>query len=125
MKFKLYLQTGALLLVKGKAMARTWGRDEGQMELKVYNLDLLGDAREKYITKLNLIVDADRMSEVSVRELGSLLQAAPGKCKVNVILNSPSTNTTVEAASKVLQVTLSEELVRGLEGLAEVKWTLN
>jgi DNA polymerase-3 subunit alpha len=125
MKFKLYLQTGALLLVKGKAMARTWGRDEGQMELKVYNIDLLGDAREKYITKLNLIVDADRMSEVSVRELGSLLQAAPGKCKVNVILNSPSTNTTVEAASKVLQVTLSEELVRGLEGLAEVKWTLN
>ncbi|MBK9515727.1 MAG: DNA polymerase III subunit alpha [Flavobacteriales bacterium] len=125
MKFKLYLQTGALLLVKGKAMARTWGRDEGQMELKVYNIDLLGDAREKYITKLNLMVDADRMSEVSVRELGSLLQAAPGKCKVNVILNSPSTNTTVEAASKVLQVTLSEELVRGLDGLAEVKWTLN
>jgi DNA polymerase-3 subunit alpha len=125
MKFKLYLQTGALLLVKGKAMARTWGRDEGQMELKVYNIDLLGDAREKYITKLNLIVDADRMSEASVKELGFLLQAAPGKCKVNVVLNSTSTNTTVEAASKVLQVTLTEELVRGLDGLAELKWTLN
>jgi len=65
------------------------------------------------------------MSEASVKELGFLLQAAPGKCKVNVVLNSTSTNTTVEAASKVLQVTLTEELVRGLDGLAELKWTLN
>ncbi len=54
LKFKLYLQTGALLLVKGRASARTWGRDEGQMEFKISSIDLLSDAREKYITKLNL-----------------------------------------------------------------------
>jgi len=52
LKYKLFLQTGALLLVKGRASARTWGRDEGQMEFKITSIDLLGDARDKYITKL-------------------------------------------------------------------------
>src|SRR5690606_1671676 len=48
MKFKLYLQAGTLLLLKGRAMERTWGRDEGQLEFKISSIDLLSDAREKY-----------------------------------------------------------------------------
>ncbi|MBL7951784.1 MAG: DNA polymerase III subunit alpha [Flavobacteriales bacterium] len=125
MKFKLYLQMGALLLVKGKAAARTWGRDEGQMELKVYSIDLLGDARDKYITKLNLKVDADRVDDALSRELGQLLKASPGKCKVTVQLVSAQENMALEAASKGFSVGLTEDLIRSLDGLADVSYTLN
>jgi hypothetical protein len=125
MKYKLYMQQGALLFLKGRASARTWGRDEGQMEFKINNIDLLSDAREKYITRLNVVVDADRVTADIAHELGQLLQASPGKCKVNFVLTSPSTNTTVEAAGKAHTVALTEELVRGLDGLMGLKWTLN
>ena len=125
MKFKLYLQTGALLLVKGKAMARTWGRDEGQMELKVYNIDLLGDAREKYITKLNLKLDADRVDDALARELGQLLKASPGKCRVSIQLVSEQEKMALEAPTKGISVAVSEDLIRSLDGLPEVSYTLN
>ncbi|HEY0978133.1 MAG TPA: DNA polymerase III subunit alpha [Flavobacteriales bacterium] len=124
MKFKLYLQTGALLLMKGKATARTWGRDEGQMELKVYNIDLLGDARDKYITKLNLKVDASRVDEASIRGLTDVLKASPGKCKVSVAVYSSPDNISVESTSKALNVSITEELTQRLNEMAELEWSL-
>jgi DNA polymerase-3 subunit alpha len=125
LKFKLYLQTGALLLLKGRASARTWGRDEGQMEFKISSIDLLSDAREKYITKLNLKLEAEHVDDNLVRELGQLLKASPGKCKVTFQVISQQENMAVEAPSKGLSVALSEELIRGLDSLAAVSYTLN
>ncbi len=125
MKYKLYMQQGALLLLKGRASARTWGRDEGQMEFKISSIDLLGDAREKYITKLILKLDAERVTDELAKDLGQLLKASPGSCKVNVQIVSQADELAVEAPSKGYSVAVTEELVRGLDGLAEVKWSLN
>ncbi len=125
MKFKLYLQPGALLLLKGKAMQRTWGRDEGQMELKVYNIDLLSDARDKYITKLNLRLDADRLDDSLAREIGELLKASPGKCKVNIQLVSELEKMALEAPTKGPGVAITEDLIRSLDSLTDVSYTLN
>ena len=125
LKFKLYLQTGALLLVKGRASARTWGRDEGQMEFKISTIDLLSDAREKYITKLNLKLEAERVDDNLARELGQLLKSSPGKCRVTFHVISQQENMAVEAPSKGLSVALSEELIRRLESLGAVSYTLN
>ncbi|MBS1582135.1 MAG: DNA polymerase III subunit alpha [Bacteroidetes bacterium] len=124
MKFKLYLQTGTLLLLKGRAMERTWGRDEGQLEFKIANIDLLGDAREKYITKLSLRLDAERVSDDLGRELAELLRANPGKCKVTVAVYSAAENLSVEAASKGLGISVTEALTQRLDAMADVVWTL-
>ncbi|MBK6541143.1 MAG: DNA polymerase III subunit alpha [Flavobacteriales bacterium] len=125
MKYKLYLQQGTLLFVKGRAAERTWGRDEGQMEFKISSMDLLSDVREKYITKLNLKLEAERVDDDLARELGLLLRSSPGKCKVSFQIASPHENMVVEAPSKGLSVTVSEDLIRGLDGLAQVSWSLS
>ena len=125
LKFKLYLQTGALLFVKGRASARTWGRDEGQMEFKIGQIDLLSDVREKYFTKLNLMLEAERVNDGLARELGALLKRSPGKCRVNFQIVSHQENLAIEAPSKGLSVAVSEELIRALEGLGDVAYTLN
>mgnify|MGYP006201387123 CR=1 FL=1 len=96
-KFKLYMDKGHLLLVKGRASARTWGRDEGQMEFKITNIDLLSDARDKYITKLNLKLEAERINDQLAKELGELLKASPGKCKVNFQIISQADGVAIEA----------------------------
>ncbi|HRH71233.1 MAG TPA: DNA polymerase III subunit alpha [Flavobacteriales bacterium] len=125
LKYKLFLQTGALLLVKGRASARTWGRDEGQMEFKITSIDLLSDARDKYITKLTLKLEAERINDTLARELGQLLRTSPGKCKVNVQLISQQEKMALDAPSKGISVGLTEEFVRALDTLTDVSYTLN
>ncbi|MBL8002135.1 MAG: DNA polymerase III subunit alpha, partial [Flavobacteriales bacterium] len=125
LKFKLYLQTGALLFVKGRASARTWGRDEGQMEFKIGQIDLLSDVRDKYFTKLSLKLDAERVNDNLTRDLGRLLRSSPGLCKVNVQVVSTTQNMAIEAPSKGIGVAITEDLIRGIEALGEVTYTLN
>jgi len=125
MRFKLYLQQGALLFVKGRASARTWGRDEGQMEFKITSMELLSDVREKYMNKLMLKLDADHANDELVRDLGQLIKANPGKCKVVVQLVSEADKLAVDLPSKGLAVAISEDLIVRLDGIAELSYTLN
>jgi len=125
MRFKLYLQAGTLLFVRGRASARTWGRDEGQMEFKIGSMELLSDVREKHLNKLTLTLDADRASDELTKELGQLIKANPGKCKVQVQLVSKAENMAVDLPSKSLSVGITEDLVLALDGLADVSYTLN
>ena len=121
LKYKLYLVQGTTLLVKGRAMERTWGRDEGQLEFKISSMDLLSDVREKHFTKLNVRIEAERVSEDLTRELAALFKEHPGKCKVNVSLFSAAENVTVDVPAKGVAVAVSEGLMLRLEGMADVE----
>ena len=125
MKYKLYLQTGTLLLLKGRAMERTWGRDEGQLDFKISNIDLLGDAREKYLTKLTLQIEAARVDDTLNRELAAILNTYPGKCKVMVALMDQAENVHVELPSKTHRVNLTSGLINRLDLLSGLNWTLS
>ncbi len=125
MKFKLYLQAGTLLLLKGRAMERTWGRDEGQLEFKISNIDLLSDAREKYITKLILKMDAARVNEELSRELSDILAENKGTCKVLISLVDSGENIMVDAPSKARTVAITNELTDRLDNLVDLKWSLS
>ncbi|QQR86263.1 MAG: DNA polymerase III subunit alpha [Flavobacteriales bacterium] len=121
LKHKLYLSTGTTLLLKGRASERTWGRDEGQLEFKFTSMDLLSDAKEKFFTKLNLRVDADRVSDDLTHELAALFKEHPGKCKVNVSLYSTAENVSVDLNAKAMTVGVSEELMDRLTTMADVE----
>ena len=66
-----------------------------------------------------------RMTDTIAQELGTLLKGSPGKCAVNLQVVSKHDNIAIEAPSKSLSVTVTEELVRGLDGITEVEWALN
>ena len=120
LKHKIYLSQGTTLLVKGRAAERTWGRDEGQMEFKITSMDLLSDVREKYFTKLNLRIEAERVSEDLTRELADLLKEHPGKCKVNLSLYSTAESVSVDLTAKAATIGVSEELMNRLAAMADV-----
>ncbi len=121
MKCKLYMVQGTTLLVKGRAMERTWGRDEGQLEFKISQMELLSDVREKFFTKLSLRVEAERVSEDMTRELSNLLKEYPGKCKVHVSLFSAAENLNVELPVKATTVGVSEELMLRLAAISDLE----
>ncbi|MCO6482623.1 MAG: DNA polymerase III subunit alpha [Flavobacteriales bacterium] len=125
MKFKLYLESGTLLLVKGRVAARTWGRDEGQPEFKISSIDLLADAREKYISRLVVRLDASRVDEGLTRELAEILASNRGSCQVLVALTDPEEQLSLEVASKANKVNVTPDLVARLDSLAGVKYVLS
>ena len=77
------------------------------------------------ITKLNLKLEAERLTESTARELGELLKASPGKCKVNLQIFSQAEGMALEAPSKSLSVNQTEEVIRGLDRMPEVEYSLN
>jgi DNA polymerase-3 subunit alpha len=125
MKYKLYLQSGALLLVKGRVMERTWGRDEGQLEFKISHIDLLGDAREKYLTKLVLRLEAAKVNDGLSRQLVELMTGNKGKCQVVLSLVDPAENLLVEANCKAAKVNLTRELTEQLDSIPDLQWSLS
>ena len=64
------------------------------------------------------------MTDAIAQELGTLLKGSPEKCKVNLQLVSKHENIAIDAPSKSLTVTVTEELVRGLDGITEVELSL-
>ena len=124
LKFKHYLVPGTLLFVKARATERTWGRDEGQLELKVSQIDLLGDVREKYITALRISCEAERLNADLVELLTSTLKKNPGTCQLKLALTSTEEHFSVELPSKGLNVGVSEELINALEQIPEVSYAL-
>lgn len=101
------------------------GRDEGQLEFKISSIDLLADAREKYISKLIVQMDAARVNEAMSRELADILATSKGPCKVLVSLVDSEENLVVDAASKAGNVSITQELTEQLDRLGDIKWTLS
>ncbi len=79
----------------------------------------------QYITKLNLKLEAERINAITAKELGEILKASPGKCKVSFQIFSNAEGMALEAPSKSLSVTLTEDVIRGLDGLPEVSYSLS
>ena len=95
------------------------------MEFKITSMELLGDVREKYMNKLTLKVESERVTDELIRDLGLLIKANPGKCKVNLQLVSQAENMAVDLPSRSLSAGITEDLVSGLDGMAEVSYALN
>jgi hypothetical protein len=89
-----------------------------RLEFKLANIDLLGDARDKYFTKLNLKIEAERVTEQLAHDLQELLKRSPGKCAVHRTSAKPQGKALLWMhPAKDLGVALNEELLRGLDGL--------
>ena len=124
-KFGMYLQTGILLLIKGRTEKRTWGRDEGQVEFKISGIDLLADAKEKYLTKLTVQIDAARVNAELSHELAEIFSLNTGNCKVIVSLVDREEQIHVDVPCKAKQVNMTADLASRLDALSDVKWTLS
>ncbi|MCB0782877.1 MAG: DNA polymerase III subunit alpha, partial [Flavobacteriales bacterium] len=125
LKFRHFLAPGTLLYMKARAAERTWGRDQGKLELTISRLDLLGEVREKYIQRLLITVEADRVSDALTEQLRELLSKHPGRTKVSVTLFSASENIRLEAQSKGIEVTVDRDLLGSLDRIPELEYGIS
>ena len=71
--------------------------------------------------KLVVKLEAERVTDERARELGQIMKASPGKCKVVFNLKSREENIMIEAPSKAFNVAVTEQLVRALDSLTDVE----
>ena len=100
---------GVAVYVTGKMQARFYNSE--QKELKVTNVQLLQDVKEKAIDRITISLTTDLLNDQIVTELGELIQQHPGATKLffqlhdstgknNVLLRS--TGTTVDVKRSLL-----------------------
>jgi DNA polymerase-3 subunit alpha len=121
-KFSGFAQVNNFLFIKGK-MQKRWG-NEDQYELKVQNIELLSEVRERAIKNIHLQVDLQFLSERLVAELETLLQAYKGATPLRMTLFDSKENIQVQAFSKKYAVNVENTLLEVLERIEGVKCSI-
>ena len=120
MQFKTYLEKGWFVYIVGSVQPR-WNGDE--LEFKIQNIEYLGDIREKMTKGLELQTQIQYVNESMVAELERLVAKYPGKSllRINVMSQFDNRAINLEMMSRKLTITPSDELMKELAKMDEVK----
>jgi DNA polymerase III subunit alpha len=124
LRMKHFLEKDAFLYIKGKVQNRFQSSD--QFELKVQQIQLLTELREKMAQSVKLTIPADIVSEDFVSRITSVLSKYPGRCKLKVtFVNRDEKPFSVELQSKSIRVNPSNDFLQELQEIPEVQFRLN
>jgi DNA polymerase-3 subunit alpha len=120
LQFKSYLEKGWFLYITGNVQPR-WSGDE--LEFKIQNIEYLGDIREKLTKGLELQTQIQNVNESLVSELERLVVKYPGNSllKISVLSQYEDRPINLEMLSRKLTITPSDELLKELSLLDEVR----
>jgi DNA polymerase-3 subunit alpha len=121
LKFRPYLIESNFVYIRGKVQNRRFGPEikEDEFEFKVGVMDLLADARSKYVKGLTLNVNAFKVDEQMVDNLDSLMNKYKGKTRIKVSLIDNIEKIKIDMPSKNPGVELTNELLLELEQMEE------
>ncbi len=124
MKYKHFMEAGAILFVKGRIQNRAWGNKE-ELEFKISSIELLSELREKAAKSITLRVDLRDVDERLINELGAIIKGSKGNCRVklNVIDEQEEIALDMPVASNKIELT--PELVEELDNMPELHYTVN
>lgn len=113
-KFQNYLLQGQFLYIKGKVQKR-FGE---QWELKVNNIQLLPEIRDKMVRAIAVSVNINQLNTSIIDKLEQTIQHYPGKCNVNFNVFYEEEKISFEMTSKKYRINPCNEI---LDILAEIE----
>ena len=121
LKFKPLLEKGWFLYVSGIVQNR-WKSEE--LELKINNIELLSDIREKMTKGLELILRLSDINAFIVDEIERIAKAHPGKCLLKLSLTENYENKTInlEMLSRKFTIDPTNQLVKELQSIDDLKF---
>jgi len=99
-------------------------RNEEELEVKINNLGILADLKDKY-TQLTITIPETDLNESFITELSDLLSRHPGKCKLKVNLSSPDPLLNLSLFSSSVKIDANSELLRDIGRLVGERFSLN
>ena len=123
LKYRRYLVMGSFLYIKSKVQARKFNADE--MELKVNNIELLSDLREKLVKSVTLKLDIKNLTETYLEGLTQLVDKYPGTCRLKINVVDPLDKITIEMPSRSKKVSISNEFMEEAKKKFELDVKIN
>jgi len=108
LSFKTYFTNGYSLFLKGSMQPR-FGK-AGDLELKVNQVQMLSELKEKGYKNLALKIDLARLDRALLDRIEAQVARSPGNVGLSFLLFDPETRVWVQAASRSHKVGLSQEL---------------
>lgn len=122
-KFKPLLESGWFLYLTGIVQNR-WKSPE--LELKITNIEPLGEIRERMTRGLELQLRLGDVNELLISELESYGKRFPGNCtlRLNVLGAYEDRMINLEMLSRKMTVDLNDELIKELDSMEEVNYRI-
>jgi len=107
--YKNYFNAESSIFIKGKVQNKQWG-DQSQLEFKVNKIDLLNEMKDQLIKKVDIQVDASKISEELINEIAACFEDNKGEIDVNfTIFDNKGIN--VSMFSRSCKIDISSELL--------------
>jgi DNA polymerase-3 subunit alpha len=119
-KFKEYLMQGWFLFISARVETRKWG--DGGLELKIQQIELLHDLREKKSKGILVNLAADDINEALIDKLEGICQTYPGDCSVQFVIVDQQHKLSVETMSRKFKLKPSNELFKEMDQLSEINY---
>ncbi|MCX6180706.1 MAG: DNA polymerase III subunit alpha [Bacteroidetes bacterium] len=123
LKYRRYLVMGSYLYLKTKVQPRKFNQDE--MELKVNNIELLSDLREKLVKSITLKLDIKNLTEKYLEDLSLLFDKHPGTCRVKLNVVDPIEKISVEMPSRTKKVNLNNDFITDVKNKFDMDLKIN
>jgi len=122
LSYKHLLEEGTALFIEGKYSLRK--NTEDHYELRVNNMMLLKDVRDKYSSSLELRLSLDTITDELIGQLRDVVQKQPGKDEVAIKVDDSENEHSISFSSPRYKVTITDELCHELDKMG-LHYSLN
>lgn len=121
-RFKEYFMTGWFLYITGSVHPNKW--KEGEFEFKINNIMLLSEVRSKMVKSLRIHIDLDDLTLELMERLENITQKYQGEAKLYINVIDKKENITLDLMSTKYNIDPSNEMIKELQTLPEVKYQI-
>jgi DNA polymerase-3 subunit alpha len=115
LKFKHLIAQGHMLYIKGSMRLRFNSTD--QYELKVTQINLLAEVREKMLQRVTLTVKTEQIDKPFIQQFTRLLEASKGNVGIKINLQDEQQKIGVSTSSAKYRVAFTNEFIHSLKQL--------
>lgn len=124
-EFSNYVESvGALVYLTAKYQKRPYGNTD-EYELKVTNIELLEEVKEKLTEGIKIYMDAEKITEDLIEEMKDILVAHPGKHSLRLSLRDRLKKENIEVEfSSNMRIAIDSELFEKIEEIPEIAFEI-
>ncbi len=122
-KFGRYARSGLSIYIEGRVQPRRYREDEH--ELKISNINLLSDVKDKLVSKITLQISLDELNDSTVVELSALTKNNKGNSLLyfHIIGNEPHMN--VRLFSRQTKVQVNKKFIDYIKDNLQIDFKIN
>jgi DNA polymerase-3 subunit alpha len=122
-QFKAYMTEGWFLYTQCRVQERKWGN--GELEMKLVNVELLSEIKEKAKRSVNVSVSVDDLTGEMIDSIISLTEQFPGKHNLKFIITDFDVGYQVPLRSKKFKINLDEAFILQLKQIPFLEIKIN